>query len=314
MMFIVKGFSQEMLSLNSSNSCSINGQLSGGAYETFRSSAEALDIVDNILRQIGAERSFIVLRGNVPNALATIRTGKRYIIYNPDFLDHLINVSQSYWSAIGVLAHEIGHHINGHTLDGVGSRPPKELKADEFAGFIMFKLGASLEQAQSTFNNGLLYREHDSRTHPRTSARLEAIALGWQNAKELSIKPKNKSDLANVEAYIDLADTYHFEKNYTESLKWYRKAAAFGDTYAQYSIADFYEEGIGGVEQDWGKAIYWYKRAASQGEPEAQFWLGTLYEEGEVVSPDLEKAKYWYLKSCQNGDDQGCNALRNLNR
>ena len=157
-----------------------------------------------------------------------------------------------------------------------------------------------------------MFQEFDSRTHPRTSARLEAIELGWQNAKEKSIKPKNNLEKTNVEAWEELADTYHQQGKYSEALKWYKKAAEFGSIYAEYSIGDFYEEGIGGVEQSWSKAIFWYKRAASQGYPEAQMWLGTLYEDGDGVTVDLEKAKYWYTKACQNGDKQGCNFLNQL--
>jgi len=307
-------FSQSHIELKESNSCSINGRITSRNIKLFESNSNAIEIIDNILSEIGAERSFLIFAGNVSNAVARVENGKRYIIYNPNFINHLIDVSQSYWSAIGVLAHEIGHHINGHTLDGLGSRPNKEIKADEFAGFVMFKMGASLLEAQSTFRNNLMYQEFDSRTHPRTSARLEAIALGWQKAKEKSIQPKNSLNKTNLKAWIELAEDYHYENNYIESLKWFRKAAEYGNAYAEYSIGEFYEEGIGGVQKDMRKAAYWYKKAASQGESEAQMWLGTLYEEGDGVPVDLEKAKYWYYKACENGDTQGCNFLIELKK
>ena len=36
-----------------------------------------------------------------------------------------------------LLAHEVGHHLNGHTIHRGGSTPELELEADEFAGFIL---------------------------------------------------------------------------------------------------------------------------------------------------------------------------------
>lgn len=302
------------LNLNNYNSCSFNGEPFDEVIYSFKSSNEAINIIDNIVDNIGLKRNFEIFAGNVPNASARVFNGKRQIIYSQSFMSNIINETNSYWSAIGVLAHEIGHHLNGHTLDGIGSRPPKELEADEFAGFIMYKLGATLEQAQSCFNNRIMYRPFDSKTHPATPPRLEAIAVGWQRAKEMSIQPNTKNEIEQVDLWVDMADEYHSQGNYVESLKLYRKAAEKGDIYAQYSIGDFYEEGIGGVSQNWDKAIFWYKRAASQGHPEAQFWLGTLYEDGEGVKIDSEKAIYWYTKACNNGENQACNSLKYLNK
>ena len=42
-----------------------------------------------------------------------------------------------------VLAHEIGHHINGHVLApdlSIEDRRWEELEADKFAGFVLSKL------------------------------------------------------------------------------------------------------------------------------------------------------------------------------
>ena len=53
---------------------------------------------------------------------------------------------------LSILAHEIGHHVNGHTLGEkettLSESRQMELEADEYSGLYMFKLGASLSQAQ----------------------------------------------------------------------------------------------------------------------------------------------------------------------
>jgi hypothetical protein len=181
------------ISLNSSKSCSFNGEPFEDDIYSFTSSKEATSIIDEIVGIIGLKRNFEIKAGNVPNASAVIIYGKRHVIYSQSFISKIIIQSNSYWAAIAVLAHEIGHHLNGHTLDGIGSRPPKELEADEFAGFIMSKMGASLSQSQSIFNNDLMYQPHDSKTHPASSARIEAIAVGWQRAKEKTLKKDKKT-------------------------------------------------------------------------------------------------------------------------
>ena len=58
---------------------------------------------------------------------------------------------------------EIGHHVNGHTRDyqvyksGARNLPTlakkrEELEADEYSGFVMQKLGATLEQHKQQLN------------------------------------------------------------------------------------------------------------------------------------------------------------------
>src|SRR3990170_1989512 len=83
-------------------------------------------IIELIMETIGLEASFEVRRANVPNAAAIVYKGKRYILYNPSFIGAMNKAANTPWASIAVLAHEIGHHLNGHTLDGKGSLPAIE--------------------------------------------------------------------------------------------------------------------------------------------------------------------------------------------
>jgi hypothetical protein len=58
----------------------------------------------------------------------------------------------------------------------VGSNYRYEISADRFAGTTMARMGSTLEEAQSMFNN---YPEKASSTHPGRSERIEAIKEGW---------------------------------------------------------------------------------------------------------------------------------------
>ncbi len=59
------------------------------------------------------------------------------IEYNPMFMAMVMDSSCSNWSAISILAHEIAHHLLGHTLDPTNVRPGDELACDRYSGFIL---------------------------------------------------------------------------------------------------------------------------------------------------------------------------------
>lgn len=105
---------------------------------------------------------------------------ERFIQFDKAFLESFQKRTNNRWFVFGVLAHEIGHHLNGHTLEGVGSRPNKEIEADEFAGFVMKKLGATLPEAQGIFS--FLNATDGPPTHPVRAKRYEAIKRGWDKA------------------------------------------------------------------------------------------------------------------------------------
>lgn len=148
----------------------------------FDESAEPREIVKEILDAAGVAPNFIVRSANVPNASASIRGGTRYIEYRMDFVDHVKQLTGTNWAVYSILAHEIGHHFQGHTIQSGGSRPDIELEADEYSGFILSKLGATLDDAQLAMRT--LGSDSSSGTHPPTSARLEAIGRGWREGAD----------------------------------------------------------------------------------------------------------------------------------
>ena len=62
-------------------------------------------------------------------------------------------------------------------------------------------------------------------------------------------------------------------QDYAEAVKWYRKAAEQGYTYAQYNLGYCYAKGQG-ASLDYSEAVKWYKKAAEQGDARAQNMLG----------------------------------------
>ncbi len=150
---------------------------------SFKNNAHAENVVDKILKPIGLIRNFDVQNcPNVDNCFAVIENGKRYIVYDNTFMSKVETYTQSNWSAIAIMAHEIGHHLQGHTLDGLGSRPQKELEADKFSGFVLHQMGATIIEAQSSLK--IIHTEEGaSKTHPGKKSRLLAVAKGWEEAE-----------------------------------------------------------------------------------------------------------------------------------
>ena len=137
-------------------------------------------LIQRIVDASGLSRNFEIRAALVPNAAAVTLGATRYILYNPTFLNDITTTTQDRWAAAGILAHEIGHHLNGHTLQAGGSRPPLELEADYFSGFILEKLGAQLADATAVIEK--YAPEASSATHPARRERVASITSGWRAA------------------------------------------------------------------------------------------------------------------------------------
>lgn len=165
----------------------------------FSSNRDAENSLSMILDVIGASQNFVLAPcENIDNAVAIAYKGVRYILYDNEFINQ-INNSTNDWSGISILAHEVGHHINGHSLDIVLSladvtepktlsqRRKQEIEADEFAGFIMAKLGAPMDLVKQTLAYVSSEQENEYSTHPSRSKRLAAIENGYKKANGVSV-------------------------------------------------------------------------------------------------------------------------------
>ena len=168
--------------------CSYNKDISNSQVQIFQPDIETETIIYKIMNLVSLPTNFEIKSSNVDNAAATILESdnllKRYILYNPKFLNRVKYKSGNEYSAWSILAHEIGHHLSGHTLGVNSSSHKQELEADEFSGYVMYKLGATLNQSKSAVNN--FCDEQASISHPSKSLRLKAIEKGWINAKNNS--------------------------------------------------------------------------------------------------------------------------------
>lgn len=149
---------------------------------SFQSVYEAKQILQNMLDTIRWKENFSVKEQNgIRNAYATIINRARWIIYDNDFLEDIDAYASTKWASISVLAHEMGHHYYNHTVSGTGSTPPKEIEADAFSGYVMQKLGATLNESVAAIT--AIASDRASSTHPAKKDRVAAITKGWNSAK-----------------------------------------------------------------------------------------------------------------------------------
>ena len=158
-------------------------------------------LVAQIVEKFGMKNRFLIIPcDRTPNAQATIdQNGRPYILYNPEFLKSVkslnftttsIPSNMTNWETITVLAHEIAHHLNYHLVNPHPDATFRsmELEADETAGFILYKLGATLEESQRAMKSESVSIE-GSYTHPPRAQRLEAIRKGWEKARGANPAP-----------------------------------------------------------------------------------------------------------------------------
>jgi len=181
---------------------------------------DAYTFTDSLMKLANLPMNFVLMKiKKANNAFAYLDSfGIRYIYYDEKFLGAL-NSDSTKIESTTVLAHEIGHHLAGHTLflesffdkdpcvewtnkrsskydyskvknecgKYLVNRREKELEADKFAGYIMQKFGSSLPKVQNTFHQITSNYDDTNSTHPNLNKRLKAIEHGY-NLGERGIK------------------------------------------------------------------------------------------------------------------------------
>lgn len=166
--------------------CGFNKKVESDDILINKPGARELDQIKNITAFSGIPLNFEIYEANIQNAIATIIDNQRYILYDKKLLDLVNENTNSYWSSISILAHEIGHHLSGHTLSQLADNHKVELEADKFSGFVLYKMGATKDQAIKAINN--IGSVEDSESHPSKFRRIEAISNGWDDAYELDYR------------------------------------------------------------------------------------------------------------------------------
>ena len=152
------------------------------------------------------------------------------------------------------------------------------------------------------------YRKAAEQGHSNAKKKIEELELSSTNNtnEKFRIELKNvineSGSNLNPSQILDKGNDYYFgrngvKKDYTEAVKWYRKAAELGNPKAQNSLAKCYEHGLG-VKINHQEVIKWYNKAAEQGYYEAYFNLGNYYHH----LTDYDNAYTSYSKGSNVGE------------
>ena len=281
----------------------------------FISDVEAEKALDRILSVIGASKRFVLQPcDNINNAVATSYKGIRYILYDRDFMDSLD--SGDNWTNLFILAHEVGHHINGHSLDLVlyaadviepetlANKRQQELEADEFAGFILGKLGATLKQTSAGINLISSNKDDTYSTHPSKSKRLASVSSGYDKAlvKE-KVVYETPTNLQTSEEYFYSALSKENKENYSGALEDYTKSIELNPNtifvyYNRGNVKAALKDYIGSIA-DYDKVIefnsedagVFHNRGVSK--EELKDYYGAIADYTKAIEIDPNNIKYY---------------------
>lgn len=141
----------------------------------------AYKTVVNVIRETGLSQNFVILPGDVSNVKAYMDDNERILEYNPDFMEKL--QGDTNWHGISVLARQIGHHLSNAKLEGGVPTIDEEIEADKYAGFVLYKMGATLEEAVKAME--FVISEDSLGKGISKNSRLVSLTKGWNNANVL---------------------------------------------------------------------------------------------------------------------------------
>ncbi len=112
--------------------------------------------------------------------------------------------------------------------------------------------------------------------------------------------------LGNTDAMVDMAENFFCKKKYSESIKWYQKAADAGNTVAIIRMAERHLHGDDGYVKDEEKAIKLYEKAISLGDAYAMKVLTKIYE----GKKDYTLHHQWFRTLVSSRDVDGWKSLQ----
>jgi hypothetical protein len=149
----------------------------------------------------------------------------------------------------------------------------------------------------------LLRAPYDVESLVRALESALGISRDTKGPVEIAAHPASASSV-DAEALYQKACAYYrgdgVPQDYTEAVKWFRKAADRGLAKAQNMVGVCYTDGRG-VSEDIAEAAKWYRRAAENGNADGQHNLGICYFKGWGVPLDYVQVAKWDRKAAEQG-------------
>jgi hypothetical protein len=163
-------------------------------------------MMEKLLAEVSAYGPAIKLRlfaSNVSNAAALVTGDEKLLLFSQQFMDKLSEETDTWYSVKAILAHEVAHHIFGHTLSkSPDERHKEELAADRYSGMVLRQMGATLKEALSAVAQ--IGPQGDSPTHPGAEVRKAAVTSGYKRPDDLKLIKigTNKGNLPEQSSFL----------------------------------------------------------------------------------------------------------------
>jgi hypothetical protein len=155
----------------------------GGFAFKLNTNDDAQAVFDDISPYVGVKEVIDVIATTDTKDAEACRSdnGIYYILYNLSWLKKLYNDTKSIWALRAIIAHEVGHIIYNHSAVSDGSERELELQADWYAGRVLAKMNAKIEEVEVAFRSKEFGSANATKTHPNLSQRLKAVRDGWNS-------------------------------------------------------------------------------------------------------------------------------------
>ena len=182
------------------------------------------------------------------------------------------------------------------------------------------KTAANLDKGSKICIRGMVYDFHNKRIDVIISHHIvslgDSVITRILTRAELEFREElGRAHSGNLQAQFNVGWKYAngegVEKNYAESVRWYREAVNRGHALAMNNLGWAYRNGQG-VEQNYSEAMRLFRKSAEKGEAWGMISVGQMYEEGVGVSKDISEAVSWYYKAAVKKYDYALERLRVL--
>ena len=131
-----------------------------------------------------------------------------------------------------------------------------------------------------TICDGCRYADYRSNGGGRSCPFCRDLVVDDDEYKKRMMKRIKAGDPA---AMCQMGTRSFYEGDYDSAIKYWTKAAEFGDVLAHHQLGCTHYNGEGSVEEDEEKAVYYWEKAAIGGHPKARHMLGCVEKENGNV-------------------------------
>ena len=136
-----------------------------------------------------------------------------------------------------------------------------------------------------------------------------SVAPSRNNSNRSTTHTQKTAKTYTVMEMFEMGQSFYDKGNYTEALKWYKKAADNGSSDAQSELGFMYMNGEG-VPINKSEGAKWLIKASENGDIMAQRALGFMYKNGDGVPRNISESNKWLGKASSQFYEAGRRSMK----